>query len=465
MQVGLGAMKTASIQEREIGLRPRNFGPPACVHAVMKRAALLLALCVVASACAGPRQAPGATGSPAPTPAEASGSATVSSVFPAEAAGLPVLSVAQAVALIGAGKLDGRAAAVAGYYLAVIPSCPAPDRYIGPLERWCSFTAFTDRSEDARLCRPDGDNGTSCSRPTATSLTPFLVSETGGAIPSHEGVLGGGFDPVPLVLIGHAGDARQWRCTEQTQSACARAFVVDRVAWADGHAVPLTAPQTGDQTSGRAVVPRLTLAQAAADAGIGDGLLTGAAFRAGDLATVDPRENLAGDGIVWLLRSLGPGTGPTRPVTEQIIDDTTGKLIDTLPLALEAAYRPARLWQSATVAGLDCCGGQEFAFYRVVASDGTLLYDGMVPGGSSGQDGSTSFGVGAVSGGPLVLPAGSYSVTAWLASWDGSSAGAARDECATTVTLAPLDDRALNAALPAGGPCRLSPAPLPTAGP
>ncbi len=380
-------------------------------HAVMKRAALLLALCVVASACAGPRQAPGATGSPVPTPAEASGSAptTVSSpdaAVPRGVASLPVLSVAQAVALIAAGNLDGQTAAVAGYYYAVIPSCPAPDRYIGPLESWCSFTAFTDRPEDARLCRPDGDNGTSCSRPTATSLTPFLVSETGGAIPFHEGVLGGGFDPVPLVLIGHAGDARQWRCTEQTQSACARAFVVDRVAWADGQAVPLTAPQTGDQATGRAVVPRLTLAQAAADAGIGDGLLTGAAFRAGDLATVDPRENLAGDGIVWLLRSLGPGTGPTRPLNEQIIDDTTGKLIETLPLALAAAYRPARLWQSATVAGLDCCGGQEFAFYRVVASDGMLLYDGMVSGGSSGQDGFTAFGGGAVRGGPLVLPAG-----------------------------------------------------------
>ena len=210
----------------------------------MKRAALLLALCVVASACAGPRQssavgiALASTGSPAPTPAEASSSAptTVTSpdaVFPAEAAGLAVISVAEAAAMIAAGQLDGRVAAVAGYYDQVAMSCPYPGRYIGPLESWCRFIAFTDRRDDARLCRPSGDNGTSCSRPTATSLDPFLMPETGGAVPA----LGSGLDPLALVLIGHAGDARQWRCTEATQSACARAFVVDRVAWADGHDV------------------------------------------------------------------------------------------------------------------------------------------------------------------------------------------------------------------------------------
>ena len=424
----------------------------------MRKAAFLLALCVMASACAGPRQAPAATGSPAPTPAKASGSATVSSVFPAEAAGLPVLSVAEAAAMITAGQLDGRVAAVAGYYDQVAMSCPYPGRYIGPLESWCGFTAFTDRRDDARLCHPVGDNGTTCSRPAATSLAPFLMPETGGGVPA----LGSGLDPVAVVLVGHAGDARQWRCTEATQSACAQAFVVDRVAWADGHEVPLSAPRTGERASGTLITPRMTLVQAAAAVGVGDSLLTGAAFRAGDIASVDPRVNLAGGGVVWLLRSAGQGAGPTRPVTEQIVDDATGKVITTMPLALDPAYRPARLWQSATVRGLDCCGGREFPFYRVASSNGTLVYDGMVSGGSSGGDGYTNFGTGYGSPGPLVLPAGSYSVTAWLATWDGHNAGPARDECTTTVTLAPLDDRALNAAFPTGKPCQISPVPPPT---
>lgn len=438
----------------------------------MTRAALLLALCVVTSACAGPRQsaavvaAPVATGSPAGTPAQASGSASTTiaspdAVFPAQADGLPVVSVAEAAAMIAAGKLDGQVAAVAGYYDQVALSCPYPGRYFGPLESWCGWTAFTDRLEDARLCRSIGDNGTTCSRPTASNLAPFLMPETGGAVPN----VGAGLDPVALVLVGHAGDARQWRCAEQSQPACARAFVVDRVAWADGHEVPLTAPQTGDRASGTIIAPRMTLAQAAAAAGIGDTLLTGAPFRARDLASVDPRENLAGDGIVWLLRSLGQGMGPTRPVTEQIVDDTTGKLIDSLPLALAPGYRPARLWQSATLRGVDCCASGEFPFYRVVSSDATAVYDGMVSGGSSGRDGYTAFGMGYGSPGPLVLPAGSYSVTAWLATWDGHRAGAPRDECSTTITLAPLDDRALSADFPTGKACQISPAPLPTSDP
>jgi hypothetical protein len=435
----------------------------------MKRAALILALCVVASACATSPQspaaatAPAATGSPAATPAQVSGSApsavaSPDAAFPAEAAGLPVVSVADAAAMIAGGELDGRAMAVAGYYFQATPSCPYPGRYIGPLESWCGFTAFTATREDARLCRPFGDNGTRCSRPTATSLNPFFEAETTGGVPP----LGGGFDPVPLVLVGHAGDARQWRCTEATQPACARAFVVDRVAWADGQDVPLSAPGTGDRASGSAITPRMTLAQAAAATGVGDRVLTGAAFRAGDIASVDPRVNLSGDGVVWLLRSLGQEAGPTRPVTEQIVDDATGKVLDSRPLPLDPPGRPARLWQSATVHGLDCCEGREFPFYRVAASDGTVVYDGMVSGGSSGGPGYTSFGTGYESLGPLVLPAGTYTVTAWRAAWDGAKAGAARDQCSTSISLAPLGDTALAADFRSGKPCTLSPGPLPT---
>ena len=93
-----------------------------------------------------------------------------------------------------------------------------------------------------------------------------------------------------------------------------------------------------------------------------------------------------------------------------------------------------------------------------------VVYDGMVSGGSSGGSGSTSFGTGYESPGPLVLPGGTYTVTAWRAAWDGTKAGAARDRCSTSVTLAPLGDTALVANFPSGKPCTLSPAPLPTSG-
>lgn len=54
--------------------------------------------------------------------------------FPAELDGLPVLSVAQAMAAFRDGESGGEAVAVAGYYDAFHPSCPYPGRYIGPLE-------------------------------------------------------------------------------------------------------------------------------------------------------------------------------------------------------------------------------------------------------------------------------------------------------------------------------------------
>ena len=181
----------------------------------------------------------------------------------------------------------------------------------------------------------------------------------------------------------------------------------------------------------------MTLAQVAAAIGLGDDLLTGAAFRAGDIATVDPRWNLAGNGVVWLVRSLGPAAGSdaqgARPEIVWLVDDATGRSSTAIPLKLASDYRPARLWQMATVHGVECCAGNVFPFYRVASGDGTVAYEGMVPGGSSGGSGYTTYG-GGYGSGPLVLPAGGYSVTAWLAPYSGGVAGPPRGECSTKVT-------------------------------
>jgi hypothetical protein len=386
--------------------------------------------------------------------------------FPAEVAGLPVIGVAGADELLRSGKLDGQAVAVAGYFDQFTPSCPYPGRYIGPLEGWCRFVAFTDTRATAQLCQPEGSNGMSCSQPAGTNLAPFFMTETSGDAGSYPtgGATG---EPAALVLIGHAGDARQWQCTAATQAQCAAAFVVDRIAWAEGHDIPPTAPQTGDQQTGKPVTPRMTLAQVTAAIGLGDDLLTGAAFRAGDIATVDPRWNLAGDNVVWLLRSLGPAAGSdaqgARSEIVWLVDDTTGKVIDSHPLKLASDYRPARLWQMATVHGVECCANSVLAFYRVASGDGTVVYEGMVPGGSSGEQSSTTYG-GGYGSGPLVLPAGEYSITAWLAPYDGGVTGTPRDGCSTQVTLRPLDDVALNADYPPTKACTFQPTPSPSPG-
>ncbi len=415
--------------------------------------------------------APTPTGTGQPSTPPASGSTQPISrppdaKFPAEVAGLPVISVANADALLQAGKLDGQAVAVAGYFDAFSPSCPYSGRYIGPLEGWCEFVAFTDTSASARMCQPEGTNGISCSEPSGTNLAPFSMSETSGDARSW--LTGGGSgEPAALVLIGHAGDARQWQCTASTRAQCASAFVVDRIAWAEGHDVPPTAPQTGDQSSGRTITPRMTLAQAAAALGLGDDPLTGAPFRAGDIATVDPRWNFAGDNVVWLVRSLGQAVASdareTRPEMVWLLDDATGTIIDSHRLQLDADYQPARLWPMATVHGLECCLGETFAFYRVEPADGAAVYEGLVSGGSSGAQDVTTFG-GGYGSGPLVLPAGDYSITVWLASYNGGSAGPPRDECSTRVTLGPLGDVRFNADFVPNQACTFQPAPSPSPG-
>jgi len=407
---------------------------------------------------------PGRPSTPPVSGSTNSTSRTPNATFPSEVAGLPVISVARAVELLGSGKLDGLAVAVAGYYNSMALPCPYPGRYIGPLEDWCRLVAFTDTRASARLCQPMGSNGTSCSQPSGISLAPFFMSETSGDAGSW--LTGGATgEPAALVLIGHAGDARQWQCTAVTQAQCARAFVVDRIAWAEGHDVPPAAPQTGDQQTGKPITPRMTLAQVAAAIGLGDDLLTGAAFRAGDIATVDPRWNFAGDDVVWLVRSLGPAAGSdaeeARPEVVWLVDDATGRVIDSHPLKLASDYQPARLWQMATVHGLDCCAGDVLAFYRVTSGDGTVAYEGMVQGGSSGGPDSTTYG-GGYGSGPLVLPAGNYSITAWLAPYSGGVAGTPRYECSMQVTLRPLDDVALDADYPPNQACTFQPAPSPS---
>jgi len=63
-----------------------------------------------------------------------------------------VISVASADELLRSGKLDGQAVAVAGFYNSMALPCPYPGRYIGPLEGWCRFAAFTDTRATAQLC-------------------------------------------------------------------------------------------------------------------------------------------------------------------------------------------------------------------------------------------------------------------------------------------------------------------------
>lgn len=407
-------------------------------------------------------------GSP-PTPAGSVGAMPSASGPPSEIAGLPVISVAAAAELLQSGRLDGEAVAVAGYFDEFTPPCPYPARSIGPLESWCRLVAFTDTQTAARLCANGGSTGVvgpspieslNCSPPSATNLAPFFMTETSGNPWSWlpDGPTG---EPNAMVLIGHAGDARQWQCTEVVQAQCASAFVVDRIAWAAGQVLSPALPDPGGPTT------RMTLGQVATAIGLGDDLLTAVPLRAGDVATVDPRWNLAGDNLVWLVRSVGPaaqaGSPQTRPETVWLVDDATGKVIDSHALKVAAGYQPARLWRVATLHGLNCCSSDVTAFYRVVSSAGTAMFEGPVPGDESGTQNSTTQG-GGFNAVPLDLPAGGYSITSWLASNTGGVIGTPSNECSTQITLRLLETVALDADFPANKACTFRPATLPSPG-
>jgi len=365
--------------------------------------------------------------------------------FPADVAGMPVVSVATAAELIQQGALDGRAVAVAGYFAEAVVSCPAPFEYVSPLVGWCGLIALADDPSSATLCHP-GTNSTGCHEPRGIHLTPFFMPETSGQVPSLPNT-----KPVPVVLIGHAGDARQWQCAADAKPECSRAFVVDRVAWAGGRDLSIGRPQAVDQTTGEALHPRLT-AEQAASAVNGNQVLSVAAFRRRDLSTIDPRWNLVGDGIVWIVRSAGAAEpkGPTRSVVVSLVDDVSGEVIDGHDLAIPASYEPARLWTIATAKGFDCCAGDLFPFFRVSAADGTPVHEGLVSGNVSGRRDVTKYGPGA----PLLLDPGTYTVDVWLATFDHGVIGPASDSCSTQITLHALDDVMLDARYPApGAPC------------
>jgi hypothetical protein len=105
--------------------------------------------------------------------------------FPSEVDGMPTISIGDAKALLAADRLDGRAVAVWGYWIAtMIPSCPAPGRWISPLESYCHFDVFSDTTYPGFTCTPIANGGTSCqgNQPPAGAhtLSPRILTESAG---------------------------------------------------------------------------------------------------------------------------------------------------------------------------------------------------------------------------------------------------------------------------------------------
>jgi len=115
--------------------------------------------------------------------------------------GLPVIDIAALNLLIASGELDGRVAAVRGYWIPLlIPSCPAPGRWYSPLEDYCSFEVFSDIAYAGGSC-VEGTGGTSSCQsngppPNANIVKPKLLDNYTSYGRVHASG-GDGFDPRP----------------------------------------------------------------------------------------------------------------------------------------------------------------------------------------------------------------------------------------------------------------------------
>jgi hypothetical protein len=263
-----------------------------------------------------------------------------------------------------------------------------------------------------------------------------------------------------VIVVGHAGDPRQWQCSVTTQDQCARAFVMDTIVPADQTLIDVVPPDSG-------VTGRRSLSEIENAAGIAaESVISAVARPANHAAAVDPRLNFTGDNVVWVMRSLVAGSSDdaTRAATVTVVDDVTGHVVTALDLAMATDYQPARIWIQAT-SPQDCCRGTEpLPFSSVADHDGALIHSGMVEGGAYGRPGSTRYGPGA----PIVVGAGTYVLTAWFTAiqrdpnYVGAPTGAPIGTCSTTVSAQPLDDIHLQATFPADGPCAWGPAPSDT---
>jgi len=296
---------------------------------------LLLLACTTQAPTPSPTS-PGTTPSPSATPTEqptAQPTPTVGPTtdtgLPTSILGLPVYTVAGINQLAASGALDGRYAAVAGYWAQYALPCPYMPHQ-PPLSGFCYGGKFGDTPESVQ-----GAGG-------IDGGAPLAVMETvgGNRLWQFSAPMGG--TAARVALIVHSADARSWQCEPARRADCASRLVIDRVAWADDEEVvmdqpdPNTAPAdlhlTLDQVIAAAVQPGQTLVLAYP-------------LKATRMNDVDPRFAALAQGLAWYVRVISGPADPDGivPGVDVLVDDSNGTVISTLPLEVDAAYHPARV--------------------------------------------------------------------------------------------------------------------------
>ena len=313
--------------------------------------------------------------------------------------------------LAAEGALDGRFAAVGGYWAQFALPC-AYMPHLPVVLGFCSGGSFADTPEAAQTQGADGS-------------APIEVPETGGSLQPVVGPMG---TPVPVVLIVHAADSRVWQCAPGDRALCRAHIVIDGVPWYDGQPTvigvqPDSGAVDGDQLGAASVKP-------------GEQLVTFYPLEATNLNEVDPRliGQASGVGVVWYQR-LTSGTPDANGIIDGVVrlvanPEGTGMIAAELPLVVADDYSPARVILDSK----DWNGNGAYPRFTVSAG-ATVL--------AAGDLGSSST--------PLALPAGDYTVHAFIATPEAHPV--AGPTCDLPLTVATGDDVAYYADFSGSGDC------------
>jgi hypothetical protein len=259
----------------------------------------------------------------APTPTE--------QALPGVVFGLPIIHLADALAIRDAG-IDDREIAVMGWFSDDGPiPCPAPiPSLVNPLQPSCpdEFVWLMERPET--LISHSG-NGTTIGNPSGPFLNPDLDGVDRSWEPRGGGVLdaNGLSVAVDVVLVGHFDDRRAALCPQADVVACRDRFVVDSVARVHGVEPPLSVMGvTPGSTKSSAADIEVIIANEAPQAPI---LSMVVLDPSAGIPTIEPSLTAKGDrslvrSTVWIVRVL-----ETDRIATYIVVDGTDRIYEMNP--------------------------------------------------------------------------------------------------------------------------------------
>ncbi|MBA2299475.1 MAG: hypothetical protein H0W22_01745, partial [Chloroflexi bacterium] len=236
-----------------------------------------------------------------------------------EILGLPVMSIADAIALRDAGA-DDRELAVRGWFSPIGPiPCPAPATWpVTPVEPNCpdQWVVLMAEPESLVTVTSDGFDGRSPTGPAIQIDLDDLDRRWQPRLPDL-----GPAEPVEIFVVGHFDDRRSFACPPAVQDECRDRFVVDRVDWVDGATQPssVVGADDGRQTSTPAAVQAIVAEETPGDSLLSMAVVDGPT----GIGRIEPSLGTGRGGFidqawVWVVRVLEG----ERSVTYLVVDGT-----------------------------------------------------------------------------------------------------------------------------------------------